>query len=1011
VIRRLIPTDLLLAPLITGINGAVDFTPSFDGLYLYSTLIEAPQPFAMPISVSAKGAQISIYSDESLVKRGVDRVQTTVNLSQGITPLNVVIVGASTKTTITIPADIRAFFQQFIPPVPEWRSPIAIETNYVDPKTGGTGNGLFWKNSAKAGGWGVYRVNQTSYGMIIGAELIANRHYFLTVDGFHYPPINSLIASDTNILGYLTEYVIDSGNAETIFKVQPTSYFDPILDVLSGTLYTNGFNHISDVVKSTGESFITFTDTNVQAGTVYSYTIDAYAPFDTSLRGEKAEIKSVEAGDTTPPGSINLISFVVDSNVAYAMFHTPTDLDYLGVKVYYDNVSSGTYDNVFTDMGLPDLNDQLSFTIANQGTYLFQTFDIVGNEQDINSGVAFGWGGEQIGGSNIPPTVSIRMLSSAEVVTDGYDPLLVCRFEFDAVDPEGETPTVEYRTRDQAPGVWVGAGALPAKTNVSRTDRDNWIQARAYDGLLYSDVMTVIADYDTRPEIVAVNGRVDLSTNTVEAYGTVDDDTNSIRWQVRDVEWDGALLDSGVVADTSSTKTFTISFSIDDGSRRVLRLWPYSGVDLSGYSSVGQDIPFEIAPRTRISVTERGAGGAVKRNEVAISISSEPAGADIYVRFDPVAYGTADGYSSTTISDSTQGGVWSDDQFNTGYEVYLDGGLGAGQVRDITDTVGSSGELTIDPAWTTTPDGTTTYRVRENYQPYTAARSLVRNSSRDIRVDYYSEIEIDPGVFLTETPQGIIIDYDTIPEIASGTAVETDAKVISFTILDVDEDAKVWELYARKGGWPTKTGSKFGEVSIDYIRVKKPTEDASVTFAVENGEWNFILRPLDSYSNYGPKTYYTVPISDVSNPGNPAITSASVEPHDENPTNEYNRVSWTHNNDAEKPGGGDGLVTVKIFAYRSDNGVDSEEEITTPATRYVWQDSEDGVSSYTNGNSTDESGNSISNYGSLVHFLDRRAGPPAGSWMTWYYRVELYDNGTFVSSHETELSDWYGPLI
>jgi len=70
-------------------------------------------------------------------------------------------------------------------------------------------------------------------------------------------------------------------------------------------------------------------------------------------------------------------------------------------------------------------------------------------------------------------------------------------------------------------------------------------------------------------------------------------------------------------------------------------------------------------------------------------------------------YGIADGdYSTTEFSDSTKD--WTDDDY-IGYVVWIYGGTGAGQYREIvanTDTL-----ITVSPAFDTTPDATSQYRI------------------------------------------------------------------------------------------------------------------------------------------------------------------------------------------------------------------------------------------------------------------------------------------------------------
>lgn len=104
--------------------------------------------------------------------------------------------------------------------------------------------------------------------------------------------------------------------------------------------------------------------------------------------------------------------------------------------------------------------------------------------------------------------------------------------------------------------------------------------------------------------------------------------------------------------------------------------------------------------------------------------------------------GTADGdYSTTTFSDS--GETWTADEY-VGYVVWIYGGVGSGQYREITTN--TTTKLTVSPAFDTVPDATSTYRITKlgykddtvdgdgtdnmlvNYQPLVSLNALTVDS-------------------------------------------------------------------------------------------------------------------------------------------------------------------------------------------------------------------------------------------------------------------------------------------
>jgi hypothetical protein len=71
--------------------------------------------------------------------------------------------------------------------------------------------------------------------------------------------------------------------------------------------------------------------------------------------------------------------------------------------------------------------------------------------------------------------------------------------------------------------------------------------------------------------------------------------------------------------------------------------------------------------------------------------------------------GTAQAGASTSIT--LAAGASATDDFYNGLYIELTGGTGSGQVRQITDYVGSSKVATVNSVWTATPDNTSTYSI------------------------------------------------------------------------------------------------------------------------------------------------------------------------------------------------------------------------------------------------------------------------------------------------------------
>jgi hypothetical protein len=74
--------------------------------------------------------------------------------------------------------------------------------------------------------------------------------------------------------------------------------------------------------------------------------------------------------------------------------------------------------------------------------------------------------------------------------------------------------------------------------------------------------------------------------------------------------------------------------------------------------------------------------------------------------------GTATAGATTSLTDTKRK---EEDDFWTGGVIEILSGTGSGQIRDITDFVSSTGVISVDPAFATTPDTTSIYRVIRSF--------------------------------------------------------------------------------------------------------------------------------------------------------------------------------------------------------------------------------------------------------------------------------------------------------
>lgn len=470
----------------------------------------------------------------------------------------------------------------------------------------------------------------------------------------------------------------------------------------------------------------------------------------------------------------------------------------------------------------------------------------------------------------------------------------------------GLTPTTATGTAPDAP-----AGTRSRYVAVPIYSANNSLQVRAKDTQgVYSPVMVFSVDSDTTPELATVLPSQDNLQDTVFVVGTVDDDARSLKW------W----LDSEATTTIPSldiTKSFTFSFSLTDGRRRVLNITPYPNIDGTGSGGSTWSQEFERPPRTTVAFSDRGPGGGISNTVVQGTLSCSPVipdypgasgdaanpwGASLAIGGSGTYYGTPASYdvpdSSKQYVTGTATGTatgtnklrdtsksWTSNQWR-GYYCEITAGSGSGQYQQIT--ANTSDELTIQTAWRTAPvagssqyaitlwptnlfapnpgtksayyvrmltgaatgqiakiagnsrtgltlaapwnpaNGTlngyqlpasgdvyqiqlggTNYRLAPRTQTGGSGTAgtfyatttpvwFTRSASGDY-FEFYSEI----NGLTPEALQRAFVDADSTPSIGTLFVSEVTASKVTIAIGDVDDDAKEWVLYAKKGAWPT----------------------------------------------------------------------------------------------------------------------------------------------------------------------------------------------------------------
>lgn len=937
IVSRVSAATLFSPTVIKTTAGRIEFTAASPGTYLYATLVEIPEQITFFVEIVALGQQIAVYVDESLVKKSSNSLRVRLTFNAGLTPLNIVVVGEGGQTTIVMPDDIRTIVSPYIPPVPQWRLNVPIETNYIDPATGNTGNALFWRNQNNVGGWGVYTVNYENHGQIQAAAFLDGK-YILKTDSTDVPVPPAIMMVNSGVIGTLNQVVRteDPGFENlilTIYPDQADEVLEDLLNVVSGSvLQAVNFQHLLDVTKTSGEEEITFLDTNVEVGTSYSYVLDAFAPFDASLRSDKSDVRSVVAGDVLPPGPIIIDAGYpkVVNGLTIVKYLPPTDEDYKGVNVVYSGVS------VITDFGRSGEEDSFTFEPEpGSPSYDFVTFDQAGNTQPISSGVS--WVRNPAEDifivPNTPPKLSVIQLTETQQTSAGIsspydDTLNYAIMQISADDPEDGTTgvVIKYKLRDgvtqtvnaTAPGdptvddVDDPSGTRTRLFAVARTERENWIQLWTEDASgLASSTLVFTPDYDTIPEFSSVDFRVDNDNDQYTVSGLVDDDTKSFTYKGTETT-SQTIVNSGAVGNLGSIKVFSFDMPVNDGTQVILEMVPYADIGIDTFSGIAFLKALNRVPRTRVKFEERDSLGQISRIKLRATFEVTP---NIIAVSAPDGSGTADaGGSATNLIDAAQSGNWAVDEFKS---IALDVfyvrittnpvTAATNQVRKITSN--TTTVLTVNPAWTNIPAAGDTYEIYKGatlFRKGTTGSFIGTFTSVEISRDPSQSVEERTLQFFSELHgvpvepiQTIVVDEDDEASLIGFTADEAVSNEILVSITSGDDDAKRWQCFARKGEglWPTHNINHINSGGIPDVNFLRFDDDISITSfsfaAATNAFWNIIAVPLDAFNNRGFPESSTVDVDGTgSSEGN--LSNLAVVANDDT-ADDFNKISWDHN--------------------------------------------------------------------------------------------------------------------
>jgi hypothetical protein len=851
--------------------------------------VSAMTVIPMAIVLDSQQSWVAVYVDGVLQRRGNGSLELRLSVDGGVHVIELLV--KATQVGVAIPSSVPLSAGEAIP----------VPTGLVATPGTNSGGGsayvlLTWYNSARAGGWRVWRRQITGLGVLSAFGAVSSLGVFsVQIAGDQTLVLDEgseLYANRTLMGTVVARLEYDAVALTTTVSVR-------LADTLSGidsdwanrTAGTGHATEVARVTRSSSGQTVSWTDTAVTHGEGYDYALQAFGLVDESVWGTRGDWVPVIVGDITPPLVIEFVTGYprIQEQLVVAKFRTPVDEDYAGVRVYY-------------------VDEPVTGTASGAGS----------GDNTLADTDAAGW-------------------TTNSLYNNYY------------VEITGGT----------------GSGQVMLITGTIMSG----VTAP------YTSALTVEANWSTKPAVDS-------------AY--------------RIVRYKSVITDYGLPNSRDELK-----FAPVGTGRYVFRAFDVAGNEqLIGDAAFWDTTALE-PPRTTVTIRDIDEKGFASSEQVGVATSCYPP-------FAVLKSGTVGAGSSTSAVNTSALGdtsCWAtDDAAYVYYYVrimHADPTTGriTTVVRKISDNTSTT--LTLATALASAPVAGDTYEIvngatmrqwmwkstsvfvptadmeyqRRPYRSKDGIESLVLN--------FYSELTGFPA----EATKAVSIDRDTFPECTAALR-EFPAGCIEVTIVP-DDDVTDWWVYARKGASPFA-----GASIVEWDGFKRGEYPATKTI--------FSMSPVLS----GDATWYAgvIPRSSLNELGVPTVTiPASIEltgVADDTPTLsalsvesvsnggvDYNRLKWSHNASAEI--GGSPLATVRIYAYRTDQGSGSKVELTpvSPA-RSAGYDSETGTSEYSN----DDDTGTADLVGSFIHELAEQRG--SGVSRCWNYEILLWQDGQLCDTYK-----------
>lgn len=484
---------------------------------------------------------------------------------------------------------------------------------------------------------------------------------------------------------------------------------------------------------------------------------------------------------------------------------------------------------------------------------------------------------------------------------------------------------------DQPPG-----GTRSRFILVARDDEGIKVWAENASGLT-SDITTFIADLGTTPE-ATLETTISTLTNTVQFVVVVDDDTKSFKWQVDEgTEYtvDTTTLKRVVVDGNTKTTNGALLYpelTLDLGQLKQLKVRPYAdNPPTAPYA--GQLIVRDLVrtPRSYVTFDNKDNNGNYLATQTKAIFSMAPA----QTKKVTGRTGTlATVGNNQVLTDSGSPG-WTVNEFQTGstkfYYLLLFPTTAQGReaiavpiVSNTANTVTATGlsqYVGLSPSSLNYEihDGAVLFRQviggvsQGNFQPSTGSK--VFSKTADFDLEFYAT---KTGCY-PESPRRVTVDADDLPSLTGFQYTPLTISSVDYLQLGFggyDDDATFWEVYEKKGGWPTTDAAQpsssvvmdMSKIDRNFLRFSGSVDQSFYRRArasmTAGDVWYAVAVPKNSFGQIGYPSTASFTVGGTVN----AITDMTLTP---SVNNTYVNVTFTYT--------GSGTTNVSLSSVRSDD--------------------------------------------------------------------------------------------